>query len=138
MYAAGLGSYNGNQINVPLQSGAPTGNVSIKVKYNNQETNSVSFPITSNYPYLSSAQGYDHLTGMYDNQSAERGKYLVLWGNFCDNGNQVNIGGMTVSGDVYNGNQLNVQLPVWLSPGYQMVTVGANGAVSNSIFFEIR
>ncbi len=141
-----LSSSNGNQINVPLTSvrlSYPSLQT-IRVSYQNSSgqtvvSNPIEFLITPSLPYISAVQGYDPQTGMYTDGYAERGKYLVVWGNFCPSGNSVYVNGAEAGYGLtsYNGNQLNALLPQYLPTGQNSVTVMSSEGSAQS-FVGIR
>lgn len=87
---------------------------------------------------LSAAQGYSEVC-QYNNYQATSGKYLVLWGNFPQTGNNVFVGGTQIGTNLvsFNGNQINALLPSSVATGYVNIVVSNGEQKSNSINFQI-
>jgi len=116
--AANETSQTQNQINVLLNGNLTSGQHTITVINPNGTSSQSSFIIvtpapttpTITEPVLTAAQGYDSSTGVYTNNIASSGKYLILYGNFAASGNTVLINGQSANIIAQTINQINVLL----------------------------
>src|ERR1051326_6131969 len=98
----------------PDASESWVGNLSFIVR----SANNVDIPPATNAPVILGVQGFDPLTGSYTNAVSAAGKYLILYGNFSgNNDNIVKIDGRVASNIAQSVNQINVLLDSTLSAG---------------------